>query len=89
MRVSLTARFVFHPAIDFGARRAAGRRRRLGLHGTSLIYHPSASPRRRAPTIAALRSQTSRFRFPSVGSVGRVSPRRAILPLGLPRARRT
>jgi hypothetical protein len=88
MRVSLTARFVSHPAIDFGARRAAGRRRRLGLHGTALTYHPSVSARYRAPTIVALRSQTSRFRFPSVGSVGRVSPRHAILPLGLPRARR-
>jgi hypothetical protein len=89
MRVSLTARFVSHPAIDFGARRAAGGRRRLGLHDTSPTYHPSGSTRHRAPTIVALRSQTSRFRFPSVGSVGRVSPRRAILPLGLPRARRT
>ena len=88
MRVSLTARFVSHPAIDFGARRAAGRLRRLGLNGTNLTYHPSVSARHRAPTIVALRSQTSRFRFPSVGSVGRVSPRRAILLLGLPRARR-
>ena len=89
MRVSLTARFVSHPAIDFGARRAAGRHRRLGLSRSPLTYHPSVSARHRALTIAALRSQTSRFRFPSVGSVGRVSPRRAILPLGLPRARRT
>ena len=87
MRVSLTARFVSHPSIDFGARRAAGRRRRLGLHGTTVTYHPSAAARNHAPTITALRSQTSRFRFPSVGSVGRVSPRRALLPLGLPRAR--
>ena len=89
MRVSLTARFVSHPSIDFGAQRAAGRLRRLGLNGTPLIYHPSVSARHRAPTVAALRSQTSRFRFPSVGSVGRVSPRRALLPLGLPRARRS
>jgi hypothetical protein len=88
MRVSLTARFVSHPAIDFGARRAAGRRHRLGLRGIRLTYHPSISARHPAPTIAALRSPTSRFRFPSVGSVGRVSPRRAILPLGLPRPRR-
>lgn len=87
MRVSLTARFVSHPAIDFGARRAAGRRRSLGLQGSTLIYHAS-SLRHRAPTIAALRVPTSRFRFPSVGSVGRVSPRRALLSLGLPRARR-
>jgi hypothetical protein len=89
MRVSLTARFVSHPAIDFGARRAAGRRRILGLQSSPLIYHASAPARHRTPTIAALRSPTSQFRFPSVGSVGRVSPRRALLSLGLPRARRS
>jgi hypothetical protein len=88
MRASLTARFVHHPAIDFGARRAAGRRPTLGLRTSSLIYHVSAPARHRAPTIAALRAPTSRFRFPSVGSVGRISPRRALLSLGLPRARR-
>jgi len=88
MRVSLTARFVSHPAIDFGARRAAGRQRTLGLPTSSLVYHASTFAHHRAPTIAALRSPTSRFRFPSVGSVGRVSPRRALLSLGLPRARR-
>jgi len=88
MRVSLTARFVSHPAIDFGARRAAGRRLRLGLNRIHLTFQPSIPARHRAPTVAALRSPTSRFRFHSVGSVGRVSPRRAILPLGLPRARR-
>lgn len=88
MRVSLTARFVSHPAIDFGARRAAGRKRSLGLQTSSLVYHASSLAHHRAPTIAALRSPTSRFRFPSVGSVGRVSPRRALLSLGLPRARR-
>jgi len=87
MRVSLTARFVSHPAIDFGARRAAGRKRSLGLRSSALIYHASPIARQRATT-AALRSPTSRFRFPSVGSVGRVSPRRALLSLGLPRARR-
>jgi hypothetical protein len=88
MRASLTARYVSHPAIDFGARRAAGRRRSLGLYGPSLIYHASNPARHRAPTIAALRSPTSRFRFPSVGRIGRVSPRRALLSLGLQRARR-
>jgi hypothetical protein len=88
MRASLTARFVSHPVIEFGARRAAGRRRTLGLQGSTLSYHPSNHARHRAPTIAALRAPTSRFRFPSVGSVGRVSPRRALLSLGLPRARR-
>jgi hypothetical protein len=89
MRVSLTARFVSHPAIDFGARRAAGRKRILGLQSSPLIYHASAPARHHAPTIVALRSPTSQFRFPSVGSVGRVSPRRALLSLGLPRARRS
>jgi hypothetical protein len=88
MRVSLTARFVSHPAIDFGARRAAGRRRSLGLRSSSTTYHAASLRRHRTPTIAALRAPTSRFRFPSVGGVGRVSPRRALLSLGLPRARR-
>jgi hypothetical protein len=88
MRVSLTARFVSHPAIDFGARRAAGRRQNLGLRGSTLTYHATTLRRHCTPTIAALRVPTSQFRFPSVGSVGRVSPRRALLSLGLPRARR-
>ena len=88
MRVSLTARFVSHPAIDFGARRAAGRKHSLGLRRSPVTYHPRRIARRRAPTVAALRSPTSRFRFPSVGRVGRVGPRRALLSLGLPRARR-
>jgi hypothetical protein len=88
MRASLTARFVSHPAIEFGARRAAGRKRTLGLRTSSLTYHATSLAHHRAPTIATLRSPTSRFRFPSVGSVGRVGPRRALLSLGLPRARR-
>jgi hypothetical protein len=88
MRASLTARFVSHPAIEFGARRTAGRKRTLGLQTSSLTYHATLLAHHRAPTIASLRSPTSRFRFPSVGSVGRVSPRRALLSLGLPRARR-
>jgi hypothetical protein len=88
MRASLTARFVSHPAIDFGARRAAGRKRTLGLQTSSLTYHATSLAHHHAPTIAALRSPTSRFRFPSMGRVGHVSPRRALLSLGLPRARR-
>ena len=88
MRASLTARFVSHPAIEFGARRTAGRKRTLGLQTSSLTYHATLLAHHRAPTIASLRSPTSHFRFPSVGSVGRVSPRRALLSLGLPRARR-
>ena len=88
MRASLTARFVSHPVIEFGARRAAGRKRTLGLQSSTLIYHASTPARHRAPTIAVLRAPTSRFRFPSVGSVGRISPRRGLLSLGLPRARR-
>lgn len=88
MRVSLTARFVSHPAIDFGVRRSAARRPHLGLGRVSVTYHRPLAARRSAPTVVALRSQTSTFRFPSVGRVGRVSDRRALLPLGLPRSRR-
>jgi hypothetical protein len=39
-------------------------------------------------TIGALRSQTSRFRFPAVGRATRLPARRPALPFGLPRARR-
>ena len=82
------ARFVAHPAIDFGSERRVGQRPRLGLGQTTVVYH---RPRRGlpiAPTVGALRSQTSRFRFPSVGRIGRVRARRAAASLGLPRARR-
>ena len=41
-------------------------------------YHAAAAAGHRAPTIAALRAPTSRFRFPSVGSVGRISPRQRV-----------
>ncbi|HLE89104.1 MAG TPA: hypothetical protein VI733_03510 [Candidatus Limnocylindria bacterium] len=88
MRVSLTARFVSHPAIAFRARRTSGRRLRLGLDTSTVTYHVPRAARGQAPTLGALRSQTSRFRFPSVGRVGRVGPRRALQSLGLPRARR-
>jgi hypothetical protein len=89
MRVSLVARFVSHPSIDFGAERRAVPRARLGLDRLRIVYH---RPRRAAMSIAsvnALRSQTSRFRFPAVGRAVRLPARhRPALPFGLPRARR-
>jgi hypothetical protein len=87
MRVSLVARFVSHPSIDFGTRRRSGRRSRLGLDRPMTVYH---RPRRRdaVASVAALRSQTSRFRFPAVGRATRLPARRPALPFGLPRARR-
>jgi len=88
MRVSLTARYVSHPTIDFGVDRASSRRPRLGLHRAATVYHLRRGARHALPTVLALRSQTSRFRFPSVARPGRVRDRRAVLPLGLSRARR-
>jgi hypothetical protein len=88
MRVSLTARFVAHPIIEFGPPRAAGHRPRLGLSRPTTVYHRPRRTLHVAPTIGSLRSQTSRFRFPSIGRVGRTRVRRTSLPLGLPRARR-
>jgi hypothetical protein len=88
MRVSLTARFVSHPTIDFDAGRRAELRPRLGLVGGSTVYDRPLRERRRAVTVDALRPHTSRFRFPSVGSVGRVRMRRTTPSLGLPRLRR-
>lgn len=88
MRASLTARFVSHPDIDFGSRRAAARRPSLGLDRAPVTYHRPLSGRVRGASVAALRAYTSTFRFPSVGRVGRVSARRTRLPLGLPRTRR-
>lgn len=88
MRVSLVARFVSHPSIDFGAARRSGHRARLGLDRLRTVYH---RPRRSTASIAsvsALRSQTSRFRFPAVGRATRLPARRPALPFGLPRARR-
>ncbi|HEX5040635.1 MAG TPA: hypothetical protein VFW95_10920 [Candidatus Limnocylindria bacterium] len=88
MRVSLMARLVSHPSIDFGSGRRAPYRSRLGLDLPRTIYHRP----RRAPgstvSIASLRSQTSRFRFPAVGRATRLPARRPALPYGLPRARR-
>lgn len=87
MRVSLVARFVSHPTIDFGAGRRAKQRPRLGLERARTVYH---RPRAAAlPTIRALRSQTSRFRFGAVGHATRVPARRTALPFGVPRARRS
>lgn len=88
MRASLTTRFVSHPAIDFGGRRRAARRPQLGLGRTPITYHRPLALRSAGASIAALRTCTSTFRFPSVGRVGRVSVRRSRLPLGLPRTRR-
>ena len=88
MRVSLTARFVSHPSIEFGARRAFGPRPRLGLGRAATVYHRPRAARHRLPTVAALRSQTSGFTFPSVGRPGRVRDRRAIPSLGTSRVRR-
>jgi hypothetical protein len=87
MRVSLVARFVTHPSIDFGDGRRRGHRPRLGLDRPITVYH-RPRPGANAPSIAALRSQTSRFRFPAVGRATRLPARRPALPFGLPRARR-
>jgi hypothetical protein len=88
MRVSLTARFVSHPSIDFRGRRAGARRLRLGLGRDSTVYQRPLATRSTLPTIGTLRSQTSRFRFTSVGHVRRGTSRRASSSLGLLRARR-
>ena len=88
MRVSLTARFVSHPSIDFGSGRATRGRQRLGLRVADTVYNRPRRLRQTVPTIAALRSQTSRFSFPAVGRVGRVRARRQGTLLGTPRVRR-
>jgi hypothetical protein len=88
MRVSLVARFVSHPSIDFGSSRRSAHRSMLGLARSRTVFHRS---RRRQPTMVsvnALRSQTSRFRFPAVGRATRLPARRPALPFGLPRSRR-
>lgn len=69
MRVSVVARFVSHPLIEFGARRRlVGSSRRLGLPRSGTVFHRSS--RREIVSVASLRSPTSRFRFPSVGRLG-------------------
>jgi hypothetical protein len=88
MRVSVVARLVSHPSIDFGSGRGTVHRSRLGLDRGRTVYH---RPRRDAAvvaTVSALRSETSRFRFPAVGRATRLPARRPALPFGLPRARR-
>jgi len=87
MRVSLTARFVSHPSIDFRGRRAGVRRMRLGLGRESTVYQRPIASRSVSPTVGALRSPTSDFRYSSVSHVRRGSSRHAVAPLGL-RARR-
>jgi len=88
MRVSLTARFLSHPTIDFGSGRRRAPRLRLGLTRTATTYHRPGASRPALPTVAALRSQTARFRFPSVGGAVRALHRGHALPLGPQRARR-
>ena len=89
MRVSLVARFVAHPTIDFGAERRSAHRPRLGLASTQTVYHRPRSARVQIATVRSLRSQTSRFRFPAVGRATRLPARRPALPFGVPRARRS
>lgn len=88
MRVSLVARFISHPTIDFGSGRRSTHRQRLGLARARTTY-----PRPRSvvstATVRALRSQTSRFRFPAVGRAARLPARRPALPFGVPRSRRS
>jgi hypothetical protein len=88
MRVSLTARYVSHPTIDFGHRRVVGPRARLDLGRSATTYHRRRFGRDGLPTVAALRSPTSGFTFRSVGRSGRVLTRRAPLSIGTSRVRR-
>lgn len=88
MRVSVVARLVSHPSIDFGSRSPVASRARLGLGRSSTVYHRPRQAIAAAPTVAALRSQTSRFRFPVVGRATRLPARRPALSFGLPRGRR-
>ena len=89
MRVSLVARFVSHPSIDFGTGRRSAHRPRLGLSNPRTVYHRPRSAVTQVATVRALRSQTSRFRFPAVGRATRLPARRPALPFGVPRARRS
>jgi hypothetical protein len=87
MRTSLVARWVRHPSIDFGTGRRVPHRARLGLVRQHTVYHRPRHAMRAAPSVA-LRSETSRFRFPSVARHAGVPVRRHALPFGLTRARR-
>ncbi len=89
MRVSLVARFVAHPSIDFGVGRRSAHRPRLGLSAATTVYHRPRRALVSAATVRSLRSQTSRFRFPAVGRATRLPARRPALPYGVPRARRS
>ncbi|HET7686977.1 MAG TPA: hypothetical protein VFM19_11270 [Candidatus Limnocylindria bacterium] len=74
MRVSVVARFVSHPSIEFGVRRTpGGRGARLGLPRSGTTFHARRRPA--AATILLLRPSTSRFRFPSVGRLGLIARR--------------
>lgn len=88
MRVSLVARFVSHPMIDFGTERRSVARARMGGDRLRIVYHQPRRPAASSASVSALRSETSRFRFPAVGRATRVPARHPALPLGLPRARR-
>ncbi len=88
MRVSVVARLVSHPSIDFGSGRGSVHRSRLGLDRGGIVYHRPRRAMEVAATVSALRSQTSRFRFPAVGRAARMPARRPALPFGLPRAHR-
>ena len=88
MRVSLVARFVSHPSIDFGSSRRSARRSMLGLARPRTVYHRPRRTESSVASVSALRAQTSRFRFPAVGRAARLPARRPALPFGLPRARR-
>ena len=88
MRESVVARLVSHPSIDFGSGRGSVHRSRLGLDRGRTVYHRPRRAMAVAATVGALRSQTSRFRFPAVGRATRLPARRPALPFGLPRARR-
>ena len=88
MRVSLVARFVSHPSIDFGSSRRSAHRSLLGLARPRTVFHRPRRPQPSTVSVSALRSQTSRFRFPAVGRAARLPARRPALPFGLPRARR-
>jgi hypothetical protein len=87
MRVSLLAGLVSHPPYDFSTRRSA-RLPRLGVRGQATTYHHVRRARAALAGVDALRSETSRFRFPAVGRATRLPARRPALPFGLPRARR-
>jgi hypothetical protein len=69
MRVSVVARFVSHPLIEFGVRRRLARSsRRLGLPRSGTVFYRSR--RGMNATVGSLRAPTSHFRFPTVGRLG-------------------